>query len=94
MLIVLGFKKERSFGKLFKKGSKTPLPFFTVALFDKFNKRVTFAVTDALGRFYLLVPKSEKFLVKAKGITLDGEHLQTEFETNGKKGLLNREIGL
>ncbi|MDX9913741.1 MAG: Ig-like domain-containing protein, partial [Candidatus Moranbacteria bacterium] len=86
------FKDKKKFGIVSKKETKSPLPFTVVALHDIVNKqRLNFAVTDVLGRYYLLA-KNGSYALKLKYIDMTGGSYEKEGVANVEKGIFKKDF--
>ncbi|MGW8185212.1 MAG: Ig-like domain-containing protein [Candidatus Moraniibacteriota bacterium] len=92
LIFRLVFKDKKKFGIVSKKETKSPLPFTVVALHDIVNKqRLNFAVTDVLGRYYLLA-KNGSYALKLKYIDMTGGSYEKEGVANVEKGIFKKDF--
>ncbi|MGW8184634.1 MAG: Ig-like domain-containing protein [Candidatus Moraniibacteriota bacterium] len=92
LIFRLIFKDKKKFGIVSKKETKSPLPFTVVALHDIVNKqRLNFAVTDVLGRYYLLA-KNGSYALKLKYIDMTGGSYEKEGVANVEKGIFKKDF--
>ena len=84
--------KHTSHGMIKDKEEKGVIvPFAVVELYDQTGVRKTFAVSDTLGRFYLLV-ENGIYRVRIKGKTMQGRMFEVTKEVTIKRGVLRGDI--
>ena len=75
--IIQRFFKGKSYGTLMDQVTGKPVPFAMVSLYDDSERRVAFAISDLIGRFYLLAPKG-RYKVKLSGRTMAGREFSVD----------------
>jgi hypothetical protein len=84
-------KSKKSFGIIKERETKKPLPFSLIELYDKNNRRTDFAVTDTLGRYYLLTDNGE-YHYKVSAIGPQRKQIQTEGEVKITEEIFKRDF--
>lgn len=89
------FFKKKSFGTITHIQSGKPVPFAIVSLYGEYEpeKRLKFAVSDALGRYYLLA-ENGNYLVKISGSLLGGSRFEKLIRTRIEDGILRADVGV
>ena len=77
LLLYQLFFRRRSYGMITHAQTGKPVPFAMVAIYDERDpeRRVAFAVSDVLGRYYMLT-ENGTYLVKISGNLLGGERFE------------------
>jgi len=83
------FMRKKSFGTINHAQTGKPVPFAIVALYGEDNpeRRIKFAVTDVLGRYYLLADNG-RYLAKISGNLLEGDRFEKNIHVNIEEGIL------
>jgi hypothetical protein len=86
------FFKDKSFGNITDEMNK-PIPFAIVSLYDEQEpaRRISFAVSDVVGRYYLLA-KNGFYLMKVQGQEFGGHSFVKTFKVNVKDGVVKNDI--
>jgi hypothetical protein len=91
MFLYRVFVKKRKYG-LIETGNGKPVPFAIVSLHDKgSNEKKNFAVTDAIGRYYLLADNGQ-YNMKAKGQPVSGTAFEKQGDVHVKDGIVRKDI--
>ncbi|XLQ20016.1 MAG: Ig-like domain-containing protein [Candidatus Moraniibacteriota bacterium] len=86
LFIYDNFIKQKKYGTV-TKHDKNPVPFAVVSLHNKeTNQKTGFAVTDAIGRYYLLAENGD-YNMKVKGQPISGQPFEKQGNINVRKGL-------
>ncbi|PID51983.1 MAG: hypothetical protein CR972_04265 [Candidatus Moraniibacteriota bacterium] len=85
------FFKKKKYGSIETDEGK-PIPFAVVSLHDEnSNEKKRFAVTDAIGRYYLLADNG-KYKMKAKGQPVSGEAFEKQGDVKVHDGIVRKDI--
>ncbi|MEN8252494.1 MAG: fibronectin type III domain-containing protein [Patescibacteria group bacterium] len=85
------FFGKKKFGSVATYSGK-PIPFAVVNLYDEdTNEKKKFAVTDSVGRYYLLADNG-KYNLKAKGQPVSGEQFEKSGDVQVKDGTVRKDI--
>ncbi|XLQ20730.1 MAG: SBBP repeat-containing protein [Candidatus Moraniibacteriota bacterium] len=91
LFIYDNFIKQKKYGTV-TKHDKNPVPFAVVSLHNKeTNQKTGFAVTDAIGRYYLLAENGD-YNMKVKGQPISGQPFEKQGNINVRKGLVREDI--
>lgn len=91
MFIYQTFFKKKKYGSIETNGGK-PVPFAIVSLHDdESDEKKRFAVTDAIGRYYLLAENGE-YKMKAKGQPVSGDSFEKQGEVKVDDGIVRKDI--
>jgi len=91
LFIYQKFFKKKKYGVI-KTNDGNPIPFAVVNLYDKdSNKKKKFAVTDPIGRYYLLSDNG-KYDLKAKGQPISGAQFEKSSDVHVKDGIVRKDI--
>lgn len=87
------FFKKKSFGTVTQLQSGKPIPFAVISLYNEndLEKRVKFAVSDVLGRYYLLIENGD-YVIKVSGTSLDGNKVEKAFSAKIKEGIIKSDL--
>lgn len=93
LIITLFKRKKRSYGVIRSHETKKPIPFAIVSLYDsaQSTSRKAFAVTDALGRYFLLTDDGDYFM-KVEGQELGGKRISAQDSVRVKGGNLREDV--
>ena len=83
------FFNQRSYGMITQAQTGKPVPFALVGVYDSEDpsRRLAFAVSDVLGRYYLLV-ENGAYLVKIAGNFLGGQRFEKMVTANVTDGIM------
>jgi hypothetical protein len=85
------FFKKKKYGMIETAGG-TPVPFAVVSLHDKdSNEKQRFAVTDSIGRYYLLADNGQ-YNMKAKGQPVSGVKFEKQGDIHVNDGIVRKDI--
>jgi len=85
------FAKKKRYGSI-ETTEGNPVPFAVVNLYDKnTSAKQGFAVTDSIGRYYLLA-NNGKYKLKAKGQPVSGMQFEKQGNIHVKDGIVRRDI--
>jgi ELWxxDGT repeat protein len=89
------FFKKKSYGTISHIQTGKPVPFAIVALYSEYEpqQRLKFAVSDALGRYYLLT-ENGSYLVKISGNLLGGQRFEKMLRTQVEDGMVRLDVGV
>ncbi len=95
-LVLLGYQlffKKNHYGLVKNSQTGKPVPFAMVALYreDDPHRRIAFAVSDVLGRYYLLA-ENGSYLAKFSGNTLGGQSFEKTIRVKVNDGMVREEI--
>jgi len=85
---------QKAFGIVSDKLNSNPVPFAQIELFLKdkgMEQRMRFAISDTMGRYYLLAPTG-KYTLKVRGETLDSRIFHKEKDVFLRDGILTQNI--
>jgi len=87
------FFKRRSYGMITHAQTGKPVPFAMVAIYNERDpeRRVAFAVSDVLGRYYMLAEKGT-YQVKISGNLLGGERFEKIVRTEVTDGIVKVDV--
>lgn len=87
------FFKKKAYGIITHAQTGKPVPFAMVAIYDENEpqRRVAFAVSDVLGRYYLLA-KNGNYLAKISGNLLGGERFEKTIRANVTDGIVRVDV--
>ena len=86
------FKDNKKFGSVIQKINRSPLPFSVVALHDiSTGERINFAISDVLGRYYLLM-KDGNYVLKLKCIDIKGNNFEKEGMESVTRGIFKKDL--
>ncbi len=88
--VVVYFIKKKDHGNVML-DNKKPVPFAVVNLYNKEGKKEAFAVTDVIGRYYMLVNNGQ-YMLKASGQSMGEMTRQRQYEVNINDGFMNKDI--
>ncbi len=88
--IVIYFFKKKDHGTV-TTDDKKPVPFAVVNLYDNTGKKNTFAVTDVIGRYYMLANNGQ-YKMKVRGQLIGGEEKERQIDVNVKDGFVDKDI--
>lgn len=88
--IIIYFFKKKDHGTV-ETSDKKPVPFAVVNLYDKEGKKDAFAVTDVIGRYYMLADNG-KYIVKASGQSIGGQKQDVQNNVHVRDGLVDKDI--
>ena len=85
------FFKKKKYGSVETDGGN-PVPFAVVSLHDDdLGEKKQFAVTDAIGRYYLLT-ENGKYKMKAKGQPISGDAFEKQGDVKVDDGIVRKDI--
>jgi hypothetical protein len=90
VLRISGFKMK-SFGTTKIRGTNKAMAFSFIAIHDMDGQRVSFTVSDELGRYFLLAPKGD-YVLKAYTPAHISPMRTTEVSISTKRGWINQEV--
>lgn len=91
MFIYQTFFKKKKYGMIETDNGK-PVPFAVVSLHDDISsEKKGFAVTDAIGRYYLLADNGE-YKMRAKGQPVSGESFEKQGDVRVNDGIVRKDI--
>ncbi len=91
LFIYRTFFNKKKYG-LVETGGGKPIAFAVVNLYDKdTNKKQNFAVTDSVGRYYLLADNGT-YVLKAKGQPISGRQFEKSGDVHVKDGIVRKDI--
>jgi alpha-tubulin suppressor-like RCC1 family protein len=87
------FFKKNHYGMIKSSQTGKPVPFAIVTLYKEDNpqQRIAFAVSDVLGRYYLLT-KNGTYLAKFSGNLLGGQRFEKLIRVNVKNGMVREQV--
>jgi len=91
VFIVLKLITKKSFGTVRSAQNNRPISFAAVELFDAQGRRVKFAISDVLGRYYLLAP-SGTYSLRVKGTILGGRRFEKTSSVTIRGGILREKV--
>jgi len=84
-------RRKKTYGSI-KTNDGEPVPFAVVNLYDKDSKeKHKFAVTDAIGRYYLLA-NNGSYLITAKGQPVSGTRFEKQGEVKVDDGIVRKDL--
>ncbi len=91
LFIYDNFIKKRKYGTV-NTNEKKPVSFAIVSLHDKdTNEKKNFAVTDVIGRYYLLA-ENGIYNMKVKGQPVGGQNFEKQGEVHVREGLVRKDM--
>lgn len=91
LFIYQTFFKKKKYGSIETDGGN-PVPFAVVSLHDEgTNEKKRFAVTDAIGRYYLLADNGD-YKMKAKGQPVSGDAFEKQGDVKVDDGIVRKDI--
>jgi hypothetical protein len=90
--IIIFFIKKKSYGTVETKG-RSPVPFAVVNLYDENHIKKAFAVTDVIGRYYMLVDNGS-YNMKVVGQPVGGDKKEIKDSVNVRNEIVNKNIVL
>lgn len=89
------FFKKKAFGTITHVQTRKPISFAIVSIHEENepHRRLKFAVSDVLGRYYLLV-ENGSYLVKISGNLLGGEKFERLLHAKVEDGIVNLDVGV
>jgi len=88
--IIIYFLKKKDHGTV-TMSNKKPVPFAVVNLYDNNGKKDAFAVTDVIGRYYMLADNGQ-YIVKASGQSVGGQKQDVQNNVHVRDGLVDKDI--
>ncbi len=88
--IAIYFFKKKDHGTV-TTDEKRPVPFAVVNLYDNTGKKDAFAVTDVIGRYYMLADNG-RHKMKVKGQSVRGEKRERQIDVNVKEGFVDKDV--
>jgi hypothetical protein len=91
LFIYQTFFKKKKYGSIETDGGN-PVPFAVVSLHDgDTSEKKRFAVTDAIGRYYMLADNGE-YMMKAKGQPVSGDSFEKQGDVKVDDGIVRKDI--
>ena len=93
MLTYYSFFKKKSYGLVTNTQTSQPVPFAMLSIYDAKDaqRRVAFAVSDVLGRYFMFA-KNGSYLLKASGNFLGGNHFEKMVPIEIKDGIVRSDV--
>ncbi|MEI8344228.1 MAG: carboxypeptidase regulatory-like domain-containing protein [Candidatus Moraniibacteriota bacterium] len=93
MLAYYSFFKKKSYGLVTNTQTSQPVPFAMLSIYDAKDaqRRVAFAVSDVLGRYFMFA-KNGSYLLKASGNFLGGNHFEKMVPIEIKDGIVRSDV--
>ncbi len=88
--IFIYFIKKKDHGTVMTT-KKAPVPFAVVNLYDQEGSKDAFAVTDVIGRYYMLANNGQ-YTMKTSGQTLGNQSQSLEHDVHVRDGLVDKDI--
>ncbi|MEN8252436.1 MAG: carboxypeptidase-like regulatory domain-containing protein, partial [Patescibacteria group bacterium] len=89
---ILIFYKRKDHGTV-STSDDNPVPFAVVNLYDEAGRKNAFAVTDVVGRYYMLTDNGE-YTMKASGQPVGGEKKEVGHDVHVRNKILDKDIVL
>ncbi|MEI6649915.1 MAG: carboxypeptidase regulatory-like domain-containing protein [Candidatus Moraniibacteriota bacterium] len=95
MLVYLVFFKKKAFGLITSAQTGQPVPFTMLSIYDvaEPQRRTAFAVSDVLGRYFMLV-ENGSYILKASGRFLGGESFGKTEHVKITDGIVRSDVGV
>jgi len=84
------FRKKKDHGTVIT-NNKNPVPFAVVNLYDEKGKKDAFAVTDVIGRYYMLADNG-RYTMKATGQPVGGERKEVHNDVHVRDKIVSKDI--
>ncbi len=89
-LVIIYFFKKKDHGTVMT-SNKKPVPFAVVNLYDNNGRKSAFAVTDVIGRYYMLANNGQ-YKMKVMGQVADNEKEEQQMDVNVRDGFVDEDI--
>jgi hypothetical protein len=90
LFLFIFFFKRKDHGTVIT-SNKKPVPFAVVNLYDENGSKDAFAVTDVIGRYYMLADNG-RYRVKAMGQSLGAQSQTVQEDVHVRDGLVDKDI--
>ncbi|MEI8033754.1 MAG: SBBP repeat-containing protein [Chlorobiaceae bacterium] len=93
MVVRYIFFKKKAYGLITNIQTRQPVPFAMLSIYDAMNpqRRVAFAVSDVLGRYFMFA-KNGNYLLKTSGNFLGGAHFEKMVRIEIKDGVVRSDV--
>ncbi len=87
------FFKKKAYGLITNAQNKQPVPFTMLSIYNQANpeKRIAFAVSDVLGRYFILTENGD-YLLRAAGNFLGGQRFEKTIPVSIKDGVVRSDV--